>query len=151
MATKRLLKERASLEKTPIEYCTFQLPSEDLLSWRAYLAGPPNTPYAGGTFVLSVTFPPQYPFQPPEIKFLTKIFHPNVKTSTGEICNTLLKDSWGPTLNIRHCMQVLRNIMENPDPDNFLEEEVATMMREKPKEYERMAVKLTREFAMDFH
>eukprot|EP01083_Nonionella_stella_P263478 894989_1 len=145
MSTKRLLKERASLEKNPIEYCTFSFPSDDVQSWQAHLTGPPKTPYSGGTFLLSLSFPTQYPFKPPEIKFQTKIYHPNVKGDTGEICNTLITDGWGPTLNIRHCIQVIRNIMENPDPDNPLEDDIARQLREKPNDFKKMATKSTKE------
>jgi len=93
-------------------------------------------------------FPPQYPFKPPDIKFITKVHHPNVKSDTGEICASLIGEKWSPTLNVRHCAEVLRKILESPDPDNPLEDGIATMMREKPKEYERMAMKCTKEFAM---
>mmetsp|Transcript_27596 Transcript_27596/g.33520 ORF Transcript_27596/g.33520 Transcript_27596/m.33520 type:complete len:151 (-) Transcript_27596:332-784(-) len=149
MAARRLLKEHKALEKSPLNYCQFELPNDDnLLHWCAYITGPPSTPYAHGTFKLDITFPTQYPFKPPEIKFVTKIYHPNVKTETGEICTSLISENWGPTLNVRHCIEVLKNILENPDPDNPLEDTIATLMREKPKEFQKMAIKCTKDYAM---
>lgn len=40
--------------------------------------GPSETPYEGGVFQLAFAVPEQYPLQPPQVRFLTKIFHPNV-------------------------------------------------------------------------
>ncbi|KAF2286970.1 hypothetical protein GH714_036453 [Hevea brasiliensis] len=40
--------------------------------------GPTETPYEGGVFQLAFSIPEQFPLQPPQVRFLTKIFHPNV-------------------------------------------------------------------------
>ena len=34
--------------------------------------------YAGAAFQLAIRVPKQYPLSPPEVRFKTKIFHPNV-------------------------------------------------------------------------
>ena len=44
----------------------------------AFVQGPSETPYEGGVFQLAFAVPEQYPLQPPQVRFLTKIFHPNV-------------------------------------------------------------------------
>lgn len=50
------------------------------------IAGPQGTPYEGGLFQIDITIPKQYPFEPPKMKFLTKIWHPNISSQTGAIC-----------------------------------------------------------------
>ena len=50
----------------------------DLYTWHVEMRGPPHTPYSGGTFRLRVNFPPDYPFKPPTVAFVTHIVHPNV-------------------------------------------------------------------------
>lgn len=42
------------------------------------MQGPSETPFEGGVFQLAFAVPEQYPLQPPQVRFLTKIFHPNV-------------------------------------------------------------------------
>ena len=42
------------------------------------LRGPPATPYSGGTFYVDLVFPAEYPARGPEVRFLTRVFHPQV-------------------------------------------------------------------------
>lgn len=44
--------------------------------------GPPDTPYAGGTYQIDIVVPDMYPFKSPIMKFDTKIWHPNVSSVT---------------------------------------------------------------------
>lgn len=46
--------------------------------------------FAGGIFKLELFLPDDYPMTPPKIRFLTKIFHPNVD-KLGRICLDVLK------------------------------------------------------------
>jgi len=48
--------------------------------------GPEGTPYDGGVFEVDIVIPNQYPFEPPKMKFITKIWHPNISSQTGAIC-----------------------------------------------------------------
>lgn len=45
-----------------------------------------GTPFEGGTFVINIDIPTGYPFEPPKMKFITKIWHPNISSQTGAIC-----------------------------------------------------------------
>jgi len=44
----------------------------------------------GGVFKLELFLPDDYPMTPPKVRFLTKIFHPNVD-KLGRICLDVLK------------------------------------------------------------
>ncbi len=50
------------------------------------IKGPEGTSYEGGVFDVDILIPKQYPFEPPKMKFITKIWHPNVSSQTGAIC-----------------------------------------------------------------
>ena len=53
------------------------------------IEGPADSPYEGGRFRLEVSIPSRYPFEPPSVRFLTPIYHPNID-SAGRICLDLL-------------------------------------------------------------
>ena len=53
---------------------------------RGTIKGPDGTPYEGGVYDIDITIPKMYPFEPPKMKFQTKIWHPNISSQTGAIC-----------------------------------------------------------------
>lgn len=55
---------------------------DDLTHFKGVFRGPPDTPYHGATYNVDIKIPPDYPFQPPIMKFMTKIWHPNVSSVT---------------------------------------------------------------------
>ena len=97
---KRLSKEMKDLETQPIAGITIDLVQDQITNWNVHILGPSGSPYEGGTFVVNIDFSDNYPFKCPKVQFVTKIYHPNVKTETGEICAQALQNSWVPTLNV---------------------------------------------------
>uniref|UniRef100_A0A7S3PFD0 UBC core domain-containing protein n=1 Tax=Aplanochytrium stocchinoi TaxID=215587 RepID=A0A7S3PFD0_9STRA len=107
---KRLAKEAAELAKQANEgdfdWGSAEPNEDNLFKWTACIAGPDNSPYEGGLFNIELNFPDNYPFKPPIVKFMTKVYHPSVKQDSGEICDDIIKASWKPTLNIRYLLHV---------------------------------------------
>ncbi len=56
--------------------------------------GPSGTPYEGGVFLVDILIPVNYPFEPPKMRFDTKVWHPNVSSQNGAICLDILKNEW---------------------------------------------------------
>merc|ERR1711916_253288 len=115
MSTKRLQKEFGSFHKD-VTWATAEHVGESLYKWHVKVPGPENSAYEGGSFTVSVDIPQEYPFKAPTIKFVTKIYHPNVKTDTGEICqDAILPDDWAPQTRIHEVLNTLRVLLAEPN------------------------------------
>jgi ubiquitin-conjugating enzyme (huntingtin interacting protein 2) len=42
--------------------------NDDFTELKGTIAGPPDTPYEGGTFILEIKIPDTYPFNPPKVR-----------------------------------------------------------------------------------
>lgn len=69
--------------------------------------------------------PESYPFQPVKMKFLTKIYHPNVSSASGAICLDILKDAWSPVLTLKSTLISLQSLLCSPEPRDPQDAEVA--------------------------
>jgi ubiquitin-conjugating enzyme E2 D/E len=91
MSIRRIQKELLELANDPpANICAGPLNQKNLYEWQGVLIGPPESPYEGGVFFLKIVFPKEYPFKPPTLNFITKIYHPNINNE-GEICLDILK------------------------------------------------------------
>ncbi len=93
----------------------------------AVIQGPDDSPYAHGHFMLSIVVPDRYPFEPPKVRFVTPIYHPNID-SAGRICLDTLKmppkGSWTPSLNLSTVLTTIQALMCAPNPDDALMHEI---------------------------
>ncbi|GAA5937659.1 uncharacterized protein JCM15063_002081 [Sporobolomyces koalae] len=87
--------------------------------------GPTGTPYEGGWFNVDVQAPDRYPFEPLKMKFITKVYHPNVSSASGYICLDILKTSWSPVFTLRTCLVSLQSLLSTPEPNDPQDAEVA--------------------------
>lgn len=75
---KRLRKELQELKKHPEEDMVLYPEEDTIMKWKAFIRGPKDTPFEDRSFELAIHTTPLYPMEPPKMKFVTKIFHPNV-------------------------------------------------------------------------
>ncbi|KAG0486865.1 hypothetical protein HPP92_008960 [Vanilla planifolia] len=147
MASKRILKELKDLQKDPPTSCSAGPVAEDMFHWQATIMGPPDSPYSGGVFLVTIHFPPDYPFKPPKVAFRTKVFHPNIN-SNGSICLDILKEQWSPALTISKVLLSICSLLTDPNPDDPLVPEIAHMYKTDRAKYENTARSWTQKYAM---
>ncbi|PAN16689.1 hypothetical protein PAHAL_3G076900 [Panicum hallii] len=147
MASKRILKELKDLQKDPPTSCSAGPVGEDMFHWQATIMGPSDSPYAGGVFLVSIHFPPDYPFKPPKVAFKTKVFHPNIN-SNGSICLDVLKEQWSPALTVSKVLLSICSLLTDPNPDDPLVPEIAHMYKVDRSKYETTARSWTQKYAM---
>ena len=134
-AIKRLTSEYAKLCREPIARCTAEPKSQsDLFIWKAIIEGPPDTPYAGGKFNLELTFPMDYPFKPPQVKMITKCYHPNIRDT--HICVDILQSAWSPALGVTQILLSLSSLLSDPNPSSPLNAEAAQLFVKNRKAYD---------------
>ncbi|KAK7953093.1 ubiquitin conjugating enzyme [Apiospora saccharicola] len=127
--TRRIAKELADIKADTSSKITAEsADSSDLTHLKAAIPGPPGTPYEGGSFVVDVRIPTEYPFRPPVMKFDTKVWHPNISSQTGAICLDTLSTAWSPVLTIKSSLLSLQSLLESPEPKDPQDAEVARMM-----------------------
>lgn len=146
MALRRINKEITDLKVDPPANCSAGPLGNDMYQWEAVIMGPEDSPYSGGIFNLHIQFPVDYPFKPPHIKFVTKIFHPNIN-SAGMICLDILKTQWSPALTISKVLLSICSLLTDPNPKDPLAPDVATLYINNIEEFNKEAKRWTLMYA----
>lgn len=145
-AKQRIQKEVRDIRRDPPALCSARPSDEDLFSWKGTIMGPPDSPYQGGVFRLSILFPQDYPYRPPKVKFDTKIYHPNID-ATGRICLDILREQWTPALTISSVLVSICSLLTDPNPDDPMVAEIAKMYKDDPQGYKQLAIEWTKKYA----
>ena len=146
MANKRLIYEYKkiklddSLKAGPVD-------ETNLFSWWATIDGPKNSPYQGGVFRFEIDFSTEYPFKPPKLRCVTKIFHPNISLA-GSVCVDILKSGkWSPAITVRTLLLSLISLLTSPNSDDPMNVEAGDLYDQDRSTYYDKAVEWTRLYA----
>ncbi len=112
----RLLDEFEASEKGKDPYLSFGLvDAEDstFTEWRALIIGPVGTVYAEKFYTLRVTCGKKYPYNPPMVRFVTKINLPYVNQENGLVyANKLdILKKWDPETTIELILKDIKKSM----------------------------------------
>ena len=150
MDTNRLSKELREITHDRASGVSVRLVDESSFSHMlGYIRGPSDTPYEGGTFEVDVRVTSAYPFEPPKMKFTTKVWHPNVSSQSGAICLDVLKDQWTPALTIKTALLSVQALLAAAEPDDPQDAVVAKMYVTNRGKFDETAKQWTKKYAVE--
>ncbi|CAA2989849.1 ubiquitin-conjugating enzyme E2 20-like [Olea europaea subsp. europaea] len=116
-------------------------PEEDnIFHWKGTIIGSKDTVFEGTEYKLSLSFPPDYPFKPPKVKFETSCFHPNFDMH-GNICLDILQDKWSSAYDVRTILLSIQSLLGEPNTSSPLNTQAASLWGNQ-EEYRKMVEKL---------
>lgn len=100
------------------------------------ILGPADTAFEDGTFRMRLDFDEEYPNKAPSVKFVSKMFHPNVYNS-GELCLDILQNRWSPTYDVAAILTSVQSLLNDPNTSSPANVEASNMYKENRKEYNK--------------
>ncbi|XP_078277737.1 ubiquitin-conjugating enzyme E2G 1b [Rhinoraja longicauda] len=144
-STLLLRKQLAELNKNPVDgFSAGLIDDDDIYRWEVVIIGPPDTLFEGGFFKAHLTFPNDYPLQPPKMNFITEIWHPNVGKN-GDVCISILHDPgedkfgyekpeerWLPIHTVETILISVISMLADPNSDSPANVDAAKEWRDDP-------------------
>lgn len=138
--TQRLQKELMALMMSGGDLGVSAFPEgESIFTWIGTIEGGKGTMYEGLSYKLSLRFPLDYPFKPPQVKFETMCFHPNVD-QYGNICLDILQDKWSSAYDCRTILLSIQSLLGEPNNESPLNSSAAALWKNQ-EDYRKMVRK----------
>ncbi|KAH0703277.1 hypothetical protein KY285_017555 [Solanum tuberosum] len=133
---KRLMRDFKRLQQDPPAGISGAPYDNNIMLWNAVIFGPDDTPWDGGTFKLTLQFSEDYPNKPPTVRFVSRMFHPNIYAD-GSICLDILQNQWSPIYDVAAILTSIQSLLCDPNPNSPANSEAARMFSENKREYNR--------------
>lgn len=101
-----------------------------------------ESPYGDGMFQVEFEFQPSYPMVPPKVKFITKVYHPNIKLDgedAGQMCADFVSKTWKPSETVKSILEKIVALLASPNADEPLESAIGTQFQSSLEEFEKTA------------
>ena len=122
----------------------------NIFEWNIIILGPKDSPYEGGIFEASLTFPDNYPLHPPKFIFKTPIFHPNIYKD-GNICISILhppgddkygyeksEERWRPVHTVNSILLSIISLFHSPNDESPANVDAGKLWREDKNEFQKV-------------
>ncbi|EED91512.1 predicted protein, partial [Thalassiosira pseudonana CCMP1335] len=86
----------------------------DMFEWHFTIRGAPDTEFAGGIYHGRILLPPEYPFKPPHIVFLTPSGRFETQTKVCLSFSAHHPELWQPAWGIRLILEALISFLPTP-------------------------------------
>ncbi|XP_023715843.1 uncharacterized protein LOC111868948 [Cryptotermes secundus] len=143
----RLRNELKSLRTDPPEGIEAAPLDQKCCHWQATITGPVGSPYEGGLFYLYLQIPYSYPMCPPIVRFLTRIFHPNVSRH-GHVGIDSIQHNWSLALTISKVLISVQSLLTDPYCQVCMEPAVGALYMKDRSTFEDIARSWTWRYAM---
>ena len=148
IALKRIKKELAEIKKNPpLDMSLGPTDDNNVYHWEGIMSGPEKSPYAGGIFKFSIDFPEDYPMHPPLIRFITKMYHPNIDPRSGTICVDLLSTKWSSVYDISKVILSITSLLNDPNPKSPLNPDSANLYEKDRTAYDKKVKEWVKKYA----
>ncbi|KAJ8653349.1 hypothetical protein O0I10_011000 [Lichtheimia ornata] len=122
-----LQRQYKELTKNPVPGFVVDLKNDSIFEWEVAIIGSPKTIYEGGYFKATMSFPEDYPFNPPTFRFNREFYHPNVYPD-GRLCISILHppgddpvsgekadERWNPTQSVESVLVSIISLLADPN------------------------------------
>jgi len=152
-----LRKQLRDLTRNPVDGFSAGLVDEcNIFEWQVSVMGPPDTLYEGGFFNCILKFPKDYPNSPPEARFTSDMWHPNVYKD-GRVCISILhnpgddptgyedaSERWSPVHTVETIMISIISMLSSPNDESAANIDAAKDWRDNREEFKRKVARIVR-------
>ncbi|XP_038047885.1 ubiquitin-conjugating enzyme E2 G2-like [Patiria miniata] len=156
-ALKRLMTEYKQLTLNPPEgIVAGPLNEDNFFEWEATISGPEGTCFEGGVFEAQILFPPDYPLNPPKMKFKSEMFHPNIYAD-GRVCISILHapgddpmgyessaERWSPVQSVEKILLSVVSMLAEPNDESGANVDASKMWRDEREKFNQIAEGIVR-------
>ncbi|KAI9045358.1 putative ubiquitin conjugating enzyme (UbcC) [Aspergillus affinis] len=146
MAERILMNEYKTLAKEP--WVNIELNEEDIFNWTiGLIVLNPDSSYYGGYFKALMKFPKNYPYSPPEFRFLRPLYHPNIYQD-GKLCISILhapgedemsgelaSERWSPAQRVESVLISILSLLDDAEVSSPANVDAGIMLRKDPVQY----------------
>jgi len=123
----RVQKDLSELSLGDTMHTEFPNP-DDILNFTLTIE-PDEGMYKGGVFHFSFAINQNFPHDPPKVKCMEKIYHPNIDLE-GNVCLNILREDWKPVLNLNAIIVGLQFLFLEPNASDPLNKEAAKVLKD---------------------
>ena len=146
MAERVLMNEFKSLSKET--WTSISLINENIFEWSvALMPLNPDSLYYGGYFKAIMKFPSNYPYAPPDFKFVRPLWHPNIYPD-GRLCISILHnpgedvmsgeaagERWSPVQRVESVLISIISLLDDAETSSPANVDAGVMLRKDSEAY----------------
>eukprot|EP01024_Parvocaulis_polyphysoides_P009458 TRINITY_DN1296_c0_g2_i5.p1 TRINITY_DN1296_c0_g2~~TRINITY_DN1296_c0_g2_i5.p1 ORF type:complete len:173 (+),score=16.82 TRINITY_DN1296_c0_g2_i5:348-866(+) len=152
-----LNKQLKELLRNPVDGFSAGLKDDsNIYEWQVTIMGPPDTYYEGGFFNAMLKFPRNYPNSPPECRFISEMWHPNVYPD-GRVCISILHEPgddphgyeqaaerWSPVHTVESIILSIISMLSDPNDESPANIDAAKEWREMREDFKKKVARIVR-------